>query len=139
MTADVEVDRLTPAQCIARGLMPQVDEADLPGLVEFLRERGIKVWTEACINPRLVRGVQKVNRKKVHALPLDVSLNKPVLVARDRKIIDGNHRWMKLVHRKMPCMKTHVVDLPFDEAIKNVFEYPKTYYYDDGKYHPIVN
>lgn len=124
-------------ECIARGIMPQVDESDLPELIRFLKGRGVKVET-TCLNPRIVRGKQKVDRTKVRAMPAAL-LSKPILVSSDLLVIDGNHRWMAGVWRKAAAMNAYFVSLPFKEALEAIFEFPKTYYYADGTFHPITN
>lgn len=126
---------LTATECLVRGIMPQVDNEDIPALLGFLRENGVSV-TSGCLAPRELRGRQKVIRSKVHAMPLEAT-EKPVLVSSDHLVIDGNHRWMKSVVSRLECMKVFQIGLPFTEALKAIFKFPKTYAYADGRYHPI--
>lgn len=124
-------------QCIARGVMPQVDERDIPELLTWLRQRGVViVYGES--DPRYVRGRQKVVRSKVRAMPEEV-INKPTLISRDKLVIDGNHRWFKAYWLGWLKFPTITICLPFKEAIDEICSFPKTYYYDDGKFHPVVN
>lgn len=124
-------------QCIARGIMPQVDEKDIPELVAFLRSSGVKVL-KTCLNPRIVRGKQKVDRTKVRAIPA-VVLSKPVLISSDLFVVDGNHRWMAAIWRGLASLDAYFIQLPFKETLEAIFKFPKTYYYADGNYHPITN
>lgn len=114
--------------------MPQVDEADLGDLINWMNQRGVDVTIKQ-VPPRSVRGHQKVVRDKVRHIPA-CALAKPVLISKDNLILDGNHRWMAHVTRHHTTMLTAVVDRPFDEALALLKEFPGAYEYGDGNYHP---
>lgn len=114
--------------------MPQVDEVDLGGLIDWVHERGVQTVTK-WVPPKSIRGHQKVDREKVRHIPA-CALSKSVLISKDHVVIDGNHRWMAHVHRDHQTMMVTEIELPFDEAIQLVRDFPKSYAYGDGDYHP---
>lgn len=124
------------ATCIARGVMPQIDAADLLALRDFLEDAGVTV-EDVVLEPRAIRGRQKVDRAKVRGIP-DAALDKPLLVSREPLILDGNHRWLAAVYRKRASVDAWRLVLPFNEALQAIFKFPRTYYYADGAAHPIT-
>lgn len=119
--------------------MPQVDEADIPALVMFLRGRGIRVTYHA-VAPNGLRMVQRVVFGKVRAIVRAERelLNKPVLVAVDRIVLDGNHRVAAARIRRV-AVPIILVNRRFAEVVEDIFAFPKTYAYGDGQFHPIKN
>lgn len=111
--------------CIARNAMPQVNDQDLPELFVFLQARGITI-RRGTINPRLVRGRQKVVRAKVRKIN-ECMLASPVIISSDMKVIDGNHRWMKHYIKRSVEMAVVEIGVGFEEALRVIFEFPKTY------------
>lgn len=124
--------------CILRSQMPQVDEADLADLIAFLQSEDIIV-SSCNINPRLIRGRQKVDRSKIRNMTRNLVLSKPILVSREPLIIDGNHRWFYADYYHIPEIFAWKVNLPFEDALAAVMRFPKTYEYGDGNAHSIRN
>jgi hypothetical protein len=126
-----------PCGCISRDDMPQVDKADMPNLFFWLHQHGIKVFGSE-VNPDDIRGHQKVYRPIVKDMP-DEALSKPILVSNDGIVVDGNHRWAAAHYRRKETMPAYVIDKDFDTALSLVKEYPKSYTYGDGQFHPITD
>lgn len=120
---------------IPRGVMPQVDEKDLNELFDFLETNGIKV-VDGIMLPSFIRPHQRIDHDKARHMD-EATLKKPALISEDRFIIDGNHRWWE--HKELGSpLATFSIMLPFEKAVAAVFLFPKTYYYADGKAHPIT-
>lgn len=121
--------------CVPRSAMPQVDEKDMAQLLGHLLTKGIS-FKGAVIDPLDIHSHQQVDYNRLATMP-DAAMQKPILVAADMRVIDGNHRRMAHVIKgtACPCI---VIDEGFEEAISAIFECPCTYSYGDGKYHPIT-
>jgi len=121
---------------IPRDVMPQVDEADYPELLDFLASRGVRV-ERLEFDPWKMHVHQRISFDRSINMPDEV-LRKPVLASREPYVVDGNHRWLGHVIRNtlVPTIK---IDLPFDNAIETVKAFPKTYAYGDGNFHPVRN
>lgn len=115
------------APCTPRTEMPQVDEKDLLQLVIFLAEHSVS--TEAKVMPvdRLVFH-QRVYPNRIPP-PASADMHKPLLVAADGYILDGNHR--AAAHRRDGTSPVvFKLGLPFHEAIALLFKFPATYRYE---------
>lgn len=110
-----------PPRVIPRRFMPQVSEADYPSLFLFLASHGVTVES-ILLEPSALHFRQHIGR--LHPVPATV-LYKPVLVASDNAILDGNHR--AGIHRKLgtrcPCYR---LSLPFLDAIALLFSFAGT-------------
>jgi len=133
-------EALTQGECVARGVMPQVDEVDLPELLAFLESHGIK-HVHRIVDSEVLKGQQKIVPSKVKAIVRgDMSWlkDKPSLVSHDWLIVDGNHRVAALRIKKMPA-PILLFNMVFSELLPIIFTFPKAYAYGDGKYHPVRN
>ena len=104
--------------------MPQIDATDMPGLFAFLKAQGVVV-TRLCNMPvTAFHPRQKIIMDKAQRAGIDLSL--PILAANDGTMLDGNHRWdaHKLAGTPLDAFQ---IGLPFEQAIKALFSYPKTY------------
>jgi len=119
---------------IPRDEMPQIDEKDYVVFFGFLKERNVQMEIKT-FHPKELHAHQRVNWSKVHAMDQTV-MDKPILVSKDGYVLDGNHRWWAHVLQKTD-LKAYQIDLEFEEAIKLLFDFPKTYAYGDGNFHPI--
>src|SRR5690348_6970852 len=130
---------MTPTEvCIPREAMPQVDKQDYHTLFPWLEEQGVR-YKIIVVNPRDLRGKQKVNRSKVRLLPDEVIRTKDLIISSDRRVLDGNHRWMAAVYRNYPFVPAIEIDRPFAEALDLLRSFPRVYAYGDGNFHPITN
>lgn len=123
---------------VPRPIMPQVDEADMPALIEFLKAKGI-VIREDEFDPHACKTEQRVDLAKVKGLTADNPIMlKPILVSMEPTVLDGNHRLAahKIFGTKV---KAIVLELAFEAAIAAIFEFPKTYAYGDGQPHAEAN
>lgn len=123
-------------KCIPREAMPQLDLASYSDLVEWVKTKGVLLVPRA-IEPARCHSLQCMSRH-----PRSVSLRtlqKPVLIASDFAVVDGNHRWWHQLHNRddvhhlMPVLQFSV---PFREAVDLMFQFPATYSYADGNFHP---
>jgi hypothetical protein len=111
-------------QYVPRPFMPQVDEADETALVEWLAFRGIKV-SETTIEAEQLEFHQHVDFNRVETMPADVYA-KPIWVAQDGSVLDGNHR--ATAHKlKGDPVKALRVELPFEQAVAAIFSFAGTY------------
>lgn len=116
---------------VPRELMPQIDGEDLPLFVTFAGDRGVLTSFDT-VDPRQLRAHQRIDPHRVHT----VDLTKPALVSDDRFVLDGNHRWHAHLERgsRMPIIR---LGLTFEPAIELMFQFPRTYAYGDGAFHPV--
>lgn len=121
---------------IPREVMPQVEVADYPDLLKFAESRGVQYFQEE-YDPRVLHPHQKVSKILVNKMGPEV-LTKPALVSVDMFILDGNHRWAAHVHYGSP-IPVYRFALPFEDSIRFLFEFPKTFSYGDGNFHPVRN
>jgi hypothetical protein len=119
--------------CIQREHMPQVDYKDMADLRRFLLEHyqidsreldvcPIELNSKQCpdtFGP--VRGREK--------------LVKPLLVSKDKYILDGNHRWATFVEDGAPSCRCILVEADFDTAVQAMLHFGRTYRYGDGNEH----
>jgi hypothetical protein len=120
---------------VPRTAMPQIDEKDLPELVRFALDHDVKPTFEA-VDPRNLRAHQKVERRYLFMPPF--VMFKPLLTSQEAYVLDGNHRWHAHVQKGSPAVPIIRLSLPFEQAVKFLFEFPATYAYGDGE-HPIAN
>lgn len=108
---------------IDRSAMPQIDEADLTALVEWLAFKGVTVET-VTLSSKALRFRQSVER---HLAPMPKAVyDKPVLIASDRYVLDGNHRARahKLNGDSCRCLR---LSCGFSEALEALFSFAGTY------------
>ena len=137
---DNVAEALTVGECIARRVMPQVDDEHLPELLEFLGTLGIS-YVSRHIDPRQLKGQQKIVTEKVKGIirtNREMLQKKPSLVSHDRLIVDGNHRVGALRILKEPA-PIYLFSEVFSVLLPAVFKFPRTYAYGDGKFHPVRN
>lgn len=118
---------------IPRGLMPQIDWPDYGALFAYLTAHQEKPFF--AMRPLTeLHAHQRIN-KQIAGRMSDEEFKRPILVSADSFILDGNHRWLSHVLRGWNTIATVNLELNFDEAIKCLCQFPKAYYYDDGKKH----
>jgi hypothetical protein len=125
-------------QCIERATMPQIDESAYPALLAFLHGRGI-ASASRMFGPRELVFHQRIIPRKVHGVARHPELlAKPILVAADLAILDGNHRAAagRVLRRDVAGL---LFSLPFADMLPHLFAFPETYEYGDGAFHPIRN
>lgn len=110
---------------VPRPVMPQVDEAAYPALLAFAKAWDIEVDLETGIDPATLRAHQRIDPIRAAEMPPEV-LAKPILVSLDGYILDGNHRWLAHVHLDA-ALTAYRIDLPFEAAIRLLFDFPGTY------------
>lgn len=121
---------------VPRPVMPQIDEADLPELIEFIDRKGVEVLRKT-IAPRELRAHQRIQMPHVMEMD-DTVLAKPALTSLDRYVLDGNHRWWGHV-LKGSEMDVFEIQAGFTQSMELLFAFPKTYAYGDGAFHPVRN
>lgn len=110
---------------IPRRVMPQIEEADYPALLRFLGSIDVEV------KHRIELADSLIHRQAMDAFdPARVgvweAITKPVIVARDGSIIDGNHRAMAAQYIGQPYIPTLRIMRPFEPAIASCFAFPLT-------------
>jgi hypothetical protein len=121
---------------IPRSVMPQVDEADYPELLKYAAQCGVGWTLRTFAPPTLLRPRQRIDGHKALAMHGKPEERKPIMNSMDLFILDGNHRWMDHVEYGDP-IRSYEFALEFDKAIGFLLNFPKAYYYGDGKIHPI--
>jgi hypothetical protein len=129
---------LPKPECIARAAMPQIDERDELELLAFLAKRGV-TFDYRAFAPTELRFNQRIIPAKVHGVARHPELlDKPILVAADLAILDGNHRAAaaRVLRRDLHGFW---FGLPFIDMLGHLYAFPKTYEYGDGAFHPVRN
>lgn len=121
--------------CIPRDDMPQVDLKDLDSLFNWL-------WSEKRIaSYRRYLPTEMLKHKQCpdHFDPVKGKEleTKPLLVASDCFILDGNHRHCGAQAEKLAVCDCYQLTVPFDEAVQAILHYAKAYHYGDGAVHPM--
>jgi hypothetical protein len=108
---------------VPRRLMPQVEPHDLNALIHFVRSKGVWVLKRV-VKPAHLRHHQSVNwdPSRYREPPRYY----PPVVADDLFILDGNHR-VEADFRLKRQSRIIQIGLPFEPAIKLLFEFPKTH------------
>lgn len=120
---------------VPRPLMPQIDEADYPAFIAYCDLHRVAVDLTR-VPPPSVRPHQRVDA--VRAIQMEPkALRKPVLIGRDRYIIDGHHHWFDHMVRHDREMPVRRIALDFEPAIAFIFGFPGTYALGDGQIHPV--
>ena len=109
---------------IPRAVMPQVDEADYPALLEHLDRHGVAV-NQTAYCPKDLRAHQRVSREHVMNMPPQV-LDKPLLTSLDRYVLDGNHRWWGHCLNGSKCNVLEI-EAEFEDAMRLLFSFPKVF------------
>lgn len=110
---------------VPRTAMPQIDEIYYPDMLVWLGSKGVQ-FSAGYIDPETCRSHQLVDEARAKSMPLNF-LIKPVLISKDRGVLDGNHRWYRHLVEKITSMPFIRLEIPFFDAIKRLEEYPKTY------------
>lgn len=113
------------APLIDRSLMPQVDDKLYPDLFVFLGNNYGIIFTAGWIDANKLRLHQEVDPEKAKAIP-DSILTKPILIAQDGFVLDGDHRAYRhdLDGTKAPFIR---LEADFDRALKAVLDFPGTF------------
>jgi len=123
---------------VPRDVMPQIDDALYPKLIQFGQVHGVVFETKQ-IEPHVLKPHQHIDKLKAnHIAALPEVFNKPVLVSVDDYILDGNHRWLSHLLVNKP-VNTYQINRTFEDAILFLFKFPGTYYYGDGVKHAITS
>lgn len=120
---------------IPRAMMPQIDQADLPDFLSFAEEEGVSVL-RGFIPPAHVRPHQRVQKALVSEMPPE-ALRKPILVSSEEYVLDGHHRLAAAQRLGQPLIPAITLGLLFEDALKLMFRFPRTYSYGDGAFHPL--
>ena len=120
--------------CIPRDDMPQIDMADLPGLLAYLNTKKIILISDVNYPPTWLVPKQCLNQTRPATNPKLAT--KPLLISRDLYIIDGHHRWMMHMEQykadaswRVRCFQ---LDREFDECCAAIASYPGAYKLGDG-------
>ena len=122
---------LTIGKQIQREKLPQIMQKDISVFIDFLKSKGIKVeLTQVPVNS-LKPSQNELNIDKVKTLVnkgLD-NLNKaPIFISNENIILDGHHRYFAIkVLNKNALMTVIKINLNFDNAIKQMKAFPKTF------------
>lgn len=115
--------------CIPRKLMPQVDQADYPDLLAFLCGKGCApVLTLIPLSQLTIRQCMSETRPATNPL----LLKKPLLIAKDLSVLDGNHRLLQRKAAGIPDAECEQLPLDFQAAYDLILSFPKAYRYADG-------
>lgn len=115
--------------CIKRADMPQVDWVDMPGLFAFLNSKHILV-AERKLPPTWLTIRQCLD--EVRACRNTLILTKPLLIATDLSVLDGDHRLVAHLELGTPEVECFQIGCSFAEASKAILQYPKAYRLGDG-------
>lgn len=99
--------------------MPQIKGDELKDALTILKQNGISVKQLTVDCSELKNSQSKVDKNKVLNIIREIRSGKilsPIIISRDRFVIDGHHRWIayKLLKMKISCI---MIDLPQKEAL----------------------
>lgn len=119
--------------CIERSEMPQVDGVYLGHLREWLKSQGVTV-DDVLIPPRMLRPIQcSSDIKPLHPEEAERALKQPILVSREPKILDGNHRWATDVIEGRDHATCIRINANVTECLNLLKKYPHSYQLGDRK------
>jgi hypothetical protein len=107
--------------------MPQIPAAAYHDMFKYLEKHGVRSKAER-VDPKSLTPMQKLNMDKVRGMMGNPrSLDKPILVDRKGKLVDGHHRWGAA---KGLDMDVNIIRLNADfEKIRDLFaDFEKTEY-----------
>jgi hypothetical protein len=105
---------------IPREKMPQIHSKDVPRFMDYLRDAGIRFQQRDVTVTSLKPSQREINIDKVRGMMKAPSkvLHKPVIVSKDKHIMDGHHRWLALVNLDgNDTIPTYFVNLRMRELI----------------------
>ena len=117
---------------VKRLLMPQVAAKDYEELFKYLKDNGA-TFTKDTVPARTLKatqsefsdqGVEKQIKKN-----LKDKVRKSIIVSSDDYVIDGHHRWLVALNTKQD-LDIIRVDIPGNELLSLIKEFPKTTYKD---------
>ncbi len=127
---DVPGDVVKPKNSlnIPRHEMPQISSKEAPKFLQGLKDKGIDVESKEVEVGNLKPIQGELSKAQMAQIPA-ASLKKSVIASNDGYILDGHHRWGRLLSED-PANKinAHVVDLPMRELLKAASEFPGTTY-----------
>ncbi len=113
-----------------RADMPQVKKENYPEFMEYLEKNGARFTTEKDIPAKDLKPVQsEFSDAGIERQSKKTGSRKPVIVSSDNYIIDGHHRWLVALNFE-DTVDVIRVNMPVNQLLKLVLEFPKTYYKD---------
>ncbi len=119
---------------VPREFMPQITEANRAEVLAYLETLRIPTRTRVACCSSLFPTQSHYSPEKVEAAKRRLGNDRPILVARDLRILDGHHHWLAMLDRD-PAADIDIIE--FDEritplithakiALSHVFENAKT-------------
>lgn len=112
-----------------RNELPQIDQKDLPSFKKYLDLQHIpNTLTKVDIN-KLEPIQNEINKKKIQNLSNRIPeiIEKPIVVDKDYKVLDGHHRWLALKAANERSVTIFKIDLPLDQALDIMNSFGKSY------------
>ena len=133
-----EVINLDYGLGLSRSDLPQIKSADMDNFRAWLEEQGVESFNSSMEVGELTPIQKEINLEKVDSMAskhsageIDLVTNKPVMVSNDEHIIDGHHRWYALLELdETNELETINIDLPVEELLTMVTQYPGVSYKD---------
>lgn len=117
---------------VPRDQMPQIKEEDIPRLLVYLGNLGIKIEAGELSVSKMAHH-QNINWELAKAIANDAfKLRKPVLIVEDDAIIDGNHRAAAHNIAGKPFIGYIRLLIPFEHAIPLLNSFPQAYNKGEG-------
>jgi hypothetical protein len=111
--------------------MPQIDLPDYGKLEVFLmREYGVACERQA-LPTDIFKMKQCPDNLPTHAPPGEVDVAKPILVASDYFILDGNHHWLGAKERGKEYCNSVLIRATFDESCAMIEHFSNVHHEDD--------
>lgn len=117
---------LPDSKGVERKDMPQLKHGDQEKMVEWMKDKGVKVTYERVLTGDL-KPIQKDYDPKKVAIKPESALKKPIIVSRGGRILDGTHHWLKAIaedHSSVPVIRLHV---SWRKALELMHKFPKTF------------
>lgn len=109
---------------IPREQMPQIKTDDMESFISFANHRGVKVEPWLILVQDLSPTQSEFRQERVDAITEDM-MKSPILISKDRYILDGTHRWIKAWQKdKRSNIPTLRIDLPLRSALELMRAFP---------------
>ena len=114
---------------IARKEMPQIASADHQEYRDYMNKaHGIASFNDHPMVGVLKPTQKEVDQKKVDNMTVEYARSKPILITKDNDILDGHHRWKKLVdhnpYQPVPAIR---LNTDIETAIEKSHKFPKAF------------
>lgn len=126
-----DVCSLSVGRLISREKLPQIMQKDVDEFINFLKNKGINVDQVQFPVNELIPTQSKLNVDKIKMLikkSIEDLKTTPIFITTNNEILDGHHRYYALkTLDKNTLIPTLKIELSFNDAVKQMKSFPKTF------------